>query len=240
MVIDEVFLSLQGETSFVGIPFLFLRFSGCNLKCSYCDTPAAISQASSCRIHLPTCQKTIPNPLSLQNLKEICADFEDYWWSFTGGEPLLQYQAIEEIVQTFSKPRFWMETNGTLPESITSILLENIQVWSMDIKLPSATGKSLWEIHDDFLQRIIPSKGKIILKTILAENTSLEELESLWKQFLLWSELRSDILLIFQPVTHNNLPHLTEAFSWAYERTLSFPSGRVRIIPQVHPLLRIP
>ena len=46
MKISEIFTSIQGETSFAGLPFTFVRLTGCNLRCSYCDTQYAYEEGS--------------------------------------------------------------------------------------------------------------------------------------------------------------------------------------------------
>ncbi|MFN3660476.1 MAG: radical SAM protein, partial [Brevinematales bacterium] len=114
MKIEEIFLSLQGETPFAGTPFLFVRLSGCNLRCQYCDTPAAIHPSPFCRIYLPHNEITLQNPLSVDKVATLLQSFSGYWLSFTGGEPLLQYKEIESFLQLAPHFRFWIETNGTL------------------------------------------------------------------------------------------------------------------------------
>ena len=47
MLISEIFLSIQGESTYVGMPCIFVRLAGCNLACSWCDTPYARSAENS-------------------------------------------------------------------------------------------------------------------------------------------------------------------------------------------------
>lgn len=239
MVLDEVFLSLQGETEYVGIPFLFIRFSGCNLRCTYCDTKAALTQSAFCRVHLPDYQDTLPNPVEVRTLTPFLKPYEKYWISFTGGEPLLQSEGIEAILKSLSHFRVWIETNGTLPDTLSPFLLHHVDVWSIDIKLSSVIEKDLREVQQSFFQRVARGGRKIILKIVLAQETSLHELEEFWLIFQKWKESFPYISLVFQPVTLQRRVILGETFFWAYEKTLSFSDGSVRIIPQIHPILDI-
>ncbi|MCX7881657.1 MAG: 7-carboxy-7-deazaguanine synthase QueE [Brevinematales bacterium] len=239
MRIEEIFVSLQGETPFAGIPFVFVRLSGCNLRCQYCDTPAALHESPLCRLHFPDGETTLPNPIPLESLRPFLQPFAGYWLSFTGGEPLLQAKEIETFMTLFPHFRFWMETNGTLSHHISSFLLENIEVWSMDIKLPSATTKNLWESHQHFFSSLLKAKT-IILKVVLTPTTPIEEMETLWQIFQEWKAQRPDITLVFQPMTHNTHVLTGKAFFWAYEKVLATPDGSLRILPQIHPLLHIP
>lgn len=75
LVIHEVYASIQGESSFVGLPCTFVRLSACNLRCRWCDTPQAFTGGQ--RIPLP-------------DLLERIATFGTPLVLVTGGEPLLQ------------------------------------------------------------------------------------------------------------------------------------------------------
>jgi 7-carboxy-7-deazaguanine synthase len=75
MKINEIFTSIQGETSFAGLPFTFVRLSGCNLRCTYCDTQYAYEEGEE------------------QSLEGVIAEIEKRdvpRLVITGGEPLLQ------------------------------------------------------------------------------------------------------------------------------------------------------
>jgi len=89
LVVNEVYLSLQGESTFAGLPCVFVRLTACNLRCSYCDTAYAFTEGKKwllsdviSRIHeLAKPYHTLsplPSPFSLP-LVEL-----------TGGEPLLR------------------------------------------------------------------------------------------------------------------------------------------------------
>lgn len=101
--ITEIFSSVQGEGLRQGEPTLFVRFSGCNLKCSFCDTKYAWNggqEYSTAQI--------------LEKIKKLKNDFPAQWVCLTGGEPLLQ--DVEELVRALKRERFkvQIETNATI------------------------------------------------------------------------------------------------------------------------------
>ena len=73
-VINEIYLSLQGESTFAGLPCVFIRLTACNLRCSYCDTAYAFTEgkkmsleevrAEGSRVGRAFCRSEIRNPKS--------------------------------------------------------------------------------------------------------------------------------------------------------------------------------
>lgn len=98
MRVNEIFYSIQGEGAFTGTPAVFIRLSGCNLKCDFCDTE-----------HLPYTE---------MSEDEIVAEVIKHPTKhvvITGGEPLLQ-SSFDLVTKLFFKECFiQLETNGTLP-----------------------------------------------------------------------------------------------------------------------------
>lgn len=118
--ICEIFYSLQGESTFMGLPCIFIRLSGCNLNCSWCDTRYADKASFSMNFeHI---------------LKKITA-FNCNLVEVTGGEPLLQNDTPALISLLLEKNyQVLLETNGS--QSIKNIHPGCIKV--MDIKCPSS------------------------------------------------------------------------------------------------------
>lgn len=96
--VNEIFYSLQGEGYYTGTPAVFLRLSGCNRACSFCDTDfAAFTE------------------MTAEEIARACAAFPSRHLVVTGGEPLLQLDS--DLLRTLKLHRFYVqiETNGSLP-----------------------------------------------------------------------------------------------------------------------------
>jgi 7-carboxy-7-deazaguanine synthase len=123
MQIAEIFYSIQGEGILIGIPSIFIRTTGCNLRCSYCDTTYAYENGTTMSLH------QILSEIRSFNCKNIC---------ITGGEPLLQKEIISLLNMLLEKDYdVCLETNGSVPLPMVTNR-ENLMV-SMDMKMPSST-----------------------------------------------------------------------------------------------------
>ena len=118
--ITEIFYSLQGESNTVGIPTVFIRLTGCPLRCVYCDTAYAFTGGKKISIN------------------EIIAEVEQYntpYITVTGGEPLAQAACNELLVELVNKDfKVSLETSGAI--EISNVNQRVIKV--MDLKTPSS------------------------------------------------------------------------------------------------------
>jgi 7-carboxy-7-deazaguanine synthase len=118
--ITEIFYSLQGESNTVGIPTVFIRLTGCPLRCVYCDTAYAFTGGKKI------------------NISEIIAEVEQYktpYITVTGGEPLAQPACIELLTQLLNKNfKVSLETSGAI--DISNVDQRTVKV--MDLKTPSS------------------------------------------------------------------------------------------------------
>lgn len=129
--ICEIFYSLQGESTYAGLPCVFIRMSGCNLSCTWCDTPYA---------------KTESQPLSRDQILERVGQYNCSLVEITGGEPLLQ-PGTADLAADLIKAGYQVlvETNGSL--SIAPIAPACIRI--LDIKCPSS-GESGTFLEENF------------------------------------------------------------------------------------------
>lgn len=118
--INEIFKSIQGESTFVGLPCVFVRLSGCNLRCLYCDTVYAFDNGKD---------------MEIDEICETVAGFGVNLVCITGGEPLVQNNVVELVEKLIQFGyNVLIETNGSvkigsLPDKVIKIL---------DIKCPGS------------------------------------------------------------------------------------------------------
>ena len=90
LMVNEVYLSLQGESTFAGLPCVFVRLTACNLRCSYCDTAYAFTEGH--RESLTSIREQV-HLLAEPYAGTRIAPHRLPLVEFTGGEPLLQRNA---------------------------------------------------------------------------------------------------------------------------------------------------
>ncbi|MEK6646530.1 MAG: 7-carboxy-7-deazaguanine synthase QueE [Candidatus Firestonebacteria bacterium] len=236
--ISEIFSSIQGEGIYVGKPQLFVRLCGCNLSCIYCDTKNNNFTNKNLRT-IPDVVKTIRffnNPKNLYNTVV-----------FTGGEPLLQAKFLKTISPIFKKEGFkiYLETNGILSKELKYVI-NDVDIISMDMKLPSSTGiNGLWEKHLEFLR--IASKKNTFVKTIVTPYTLNCDIK---KCVQIISKVNCNVPLVLQPATPKGtiklvpvktgikkFPTLKQLLNWYVIAKSQLTD--VRIIPQVHKIMDV-
>ncbi|HEX5399352.1 MAG TPA: radical SAM protein [Verrucomicrobiae bacterium] len=93
LVINEIYLSLQGESTFAGLPCIFIRLTACNLRCSYCDTAYAFTEGKKTALAEILAEvKKLAAPFSNSKLKTQNSKLPLI--ELTGGEPLLQKNSL--------------------------------------------------------------------------------------------------------------------------------------------------
>ena len=129
MKLSEFFISIQGESIFSGFPFVFIRLSGCNLRCRYCDTKYAWEDG-----------KEVPLEKVIDKTKK--AGFKKVL--ITGGEPLIQKDSLKLMEELASQGfQVLLETNGSLPIKDVPRKVHIV----MDIKTPGSGEEDsfLWD-----------------------------------------------------------------------------------------------
>lgn len=118
--INEIFFSLQGESSRVGLPTVFIRLTGCPLRCGYCDTAYAFTGGEN---------------LSIATILEKVSDFEPRYVTVTGGEPLAQKTCLTLLTALCDAGySVSLETSGALDVSNVDPRVSKV----MDLKTPGS------------------------------------------------------------------------------------------------------
>lgn len=176
--VNEIFYSIQGESSFIGIPCVFVRLTGCNLRCSYCDTRYAYEEGT------------------LWDIPDILDRISSYHCplvEITGGEPLIQKETPLLIRDLLDRGcHVLLETNGSRP--IRTIDERCVRI--VDIKCPSSG-----ESRSNDYRNLDDLTGQDEIKFVLGERKDYD----FAKEILISRNLANRISHppIFSPVTNS-------------------------------------
>jgi len=198
----EIFTSFQGEGTLVGVPQVMVRLRGCNLRCSYCDTPQAREEEGPCLVRRREGEaERHENPLHPGEAAELVSSlWRDFFHSvsLTGGEPLLQAGELASFLPMLKERGMpvYLETNGTLPRELARVV-EWVDWIAMDLKLPGTQqGQDLLRTHLDFLE--VARGRRVILKMVVWEGVSEEEVERFCRAA---ARAAGDSPLVLQPLS---------------------------------------
>ncbi len=248
----EMFSSVQGEGPELGTSTLFVRFAECDLRCSWCDTPQSWLRSARCRLELErgSCRfEERANPLALADVVAAAERLElarHRWVSLTGGEPLLQPEALAELAAALRGhgPLVWLETHGLHAAALARVL-PLVDCVSMDWKLASdvrrasdakgAPAAPFHDAHEAFLT-VARDAPRVVVKLVITPASQDAELDEAIER-IARTHPRACVLL--QPVTPfaQVKERPSAARLLALERRASRRLPDVRVIPQLHPLL---
>lgn len=226
----EVFCAVQGEGPYVGVRQSFVRFSGCNLNCNYCDTP--IAPPASCRYESPGKPATfsdVKNPMDPARVDQLIESYDKiHSVSLTGGEPLLHADFISALSTDVP---LYLESNMTLPDMARK--LENrVSYVSGDVKLDSGL---LEDELDSHLKNTIKcfrtlrntDSRDCFCKVVITSKTSMDDLISII------GEIHGFVsCVILQPVTQEQMAASPSFLLDCQYQLLDMVD--TRIIPQTH------
>ena len=168
--LSEIFLSIQGESTYAGLPCIFIRLAGCNLRCKYCDTTYSY--------------ETKFEKYSEDILKEIRQYKPIKLVEITGGEPLIQLEIYDLFTILYDNEyEILLETNGTIelekvPDHVTKIV---------DVKCPGSGEENSFLLENiEFI-----NKEKDEIKFVLSDKNDYD-----WaKNFIKKHDLQKFIIL---------------------------------------------
>ena len=247
ILVSEVFSAIQGEAALVGERQIFVRLTGCNIRCTYCDQPEALERtAGPCRIETTAGRRDWSieaSPLAIDRVIGAVANlweqFPHHSISLTGGEPLLQGTRVELLVKRFAE-RGWpvmLETNGTLVPPLRK-LVAHLTYVSMDVKLRSVDGELVAPTTQaKFLSETLASGVRTWVKVVIGPDTDLDEFDSAIAMVAQTSAGHAVPVEVFlQPLTPfgaATAAPLPEQVLELHERSLRI-HPRVRVVPQTH------
>ncbi len=235
----EIFSSVQGEGPIIGCRQVFVRFTGCNLSCSYCDTPTDPAPSFCMVEEYPGAGNfvAVENPLDVKRAAALIDGFDlslHHSVSLTGGEPLMHTDYLLELIPGIKHARrgIYLETNGTLPRQLERII-HLLDYVAMDIKLPGTAGTSpMWEEHRQFLR--VAAGRQVCVKIVVNSLTHPREIE---RAAAIVCEVSDEIPLIIQPVTSSGRFCLDAASVHSFQLIALNILRDVRVIPQTHVMM---
>lgn len=183
MKINEIFYSIQGEGKWTGLPNIFIRTTGCNLRCSYCDTKYAYSDGKE---------------MSIEKIVESISKYPCKNIFLTGGEPLLQDETLD-LIKSLQKMNYkiCLETNGSI--NIENRLKKSDLIISLDIKCPSSN------MHEkNCMENINLLKKNDQLKFIIDDKKDYIYAKKIIQQY------KPKCTIFFQPVWGNDPKKLAD------------------------------
>lgn len=152
MRITEIFYSIQGESSFAGLPCVFVRLTWCNLRCTWCDSEYTFTGGTE---------------MTVDEVMETVRGYGCKLVEITGGEPLVQKRECSELVRRLCDEGFTVliETGGSLDTSV----LDSRAIKILDVKCPGSgeAERNYWPN----LERLNPQDE---IKFVIADRTDFD------------------------------------------------------------------
>ena len=193
LLVNEIFYSIQGESTHSGRPCIFVRLTGCNLRCSYCDTRYAYEQGAK---------------MELTEIVSRIADYKCPLVEITGGEPLLQSKTPTLIYKLLENGyEVLMETNGSL--DISGVDGRCIKI--VDIKCPTSGESDKNDMEN--LKRLRPKdQVKFVIENRIDYEYAKETIDSNCPDF-------PEEQILFSPVSEGIAP--SQLAKWILEDNLN-------------------
>jgi len=177
--ISEIFYSLQGESNTVGIPTVFIRLTGCPLRCHYCDTSYAFTGGER---------------LTISAIIDQVKHYTTRYVTVTGGEPLAQVDSIELMTALIAQGYdVSLETSGAL--DISNVDARVVKV--MDLKTPSSG-----EVDKNRYENIQFLNSKDQVKFVIGNTEDYDWSKSMLSKY----DLASRCQILFSPVMDQMQP----------------------------------
>lgn len=189
--VTEIFYSLQGETKTVGLPTVFVRLTGCPLRCQYCDTTYAFKGGRL---------------MSLNDIVKKVKSFHPRYVTVTGGEPLAQPACIP-LLKTLCDEGFnvSLETSGAIDISQVDSRVMRV----VDLKTPGS--KEMEKNLYNNIEKILPQDH---IKFVICDRNDYEWSKKIMREY----QLNEKCEVLFS-VSHEELPHQQLA-DWIIEDNL--------------------
>jgi len=230
--LSEIFTSIEGEGILFGTKTMFVRLSGCPLKCHWCDTPYALSMESGSSYSTAEASRLISENLQPNTYKV----------NFTGGEPLAQHKAVMELAHYVKGLGIKTYLESACYDSARfAKVLPEIDICKIEFKLKDSRAvdeKNHATLIKNELEclKLAVGSGKITyIKIVVTNSSSLKEFQELLQKMFSMVAPQDIAGFIIQPSHKIDEPTLERLFGF-YD--VVYPKyNDVRIIPQLHKVI---
>lgn len=230
----EIFTSVEGEGILYGTKTLFVRLAGCPFKCFYCDTKDSLPMNSGQEYTLE----------DACNLIEKNLEKNTYKVNFTGGDPLVQSEAVLEMAKFVKTKKISTYLESSCYDSQKFLqILPYVDYIKIEFKTPESEFvdpqhySKLLENELQCLNYAVNSKKTTYIKVVISSKTELEPFKELLEK--VFSIIKSEIAgFIIQPTYGIAEPSLKQLFSF-YDEVYPYYKN-VRIVPQLHKFIGAP
>jgi len=231
----EIFTSIEGEGILYGTKTLFVRFAGCPYSCFYCDTLDALPLDSGEEYSLDEACTLIDKNLQKNTYKV----------NFTGGEPLIQHEAVYELAKYVkSKGILTYLESACFDSGKFSYVLPSIDLIKIEFKtddsefVDSKHYPNLIKNTLECLQAAITSNKITYIKIVVSSKTELSSFKELLEQIFKITSKKNLSGFIIQPTTSISEPTLEQLLVF-YDNVYPY-YDEVRVVPQLHKIISAP
>lgn len=232
--LTEIFTSIEGEGILFGTKTMFVRLAGCPLKCHWCDTPYALPMDSGSDYSIDEVKELISNSLHPNTYKV----------NFTGGEPLVQHEAVIELAKFVRQKgiKTYLES-ACYDTARFAKVLPHIDLIKVEFKLKDSKVVdekhygSLLESELDCLKLAIGNGKTTYIKVVVTNLSSLKEFKELVHEVFRAAKPAEIAGFIIQPSYKIDEPTLDVLFGF-YDAI--YPVyDQVRVVPQLHKVIGV-
>ena len=231
--IFEVFTSIEGEGLLYGTKTLFIRLAGCPLTCFYCDTPEALPIDSGTEYEIGEACALIDSVLQEHTYKV----------NFTGGEPLIQHEAVAEMARHVQSKgvRTYLES-ACFDAARFSHVMPTMDILKIEFKTADSKVSKDEKHYDKLINETIKclksatmAKKIVYVKIVVSSKTSRDDFQTLVNK--VFDNVQAETISGFfiQPTTSIAEPRLEELVAFYDLAIVRYDN--VRIVPQLHKLM---
>jgi len=231
--IFEVFTSIEGEGLLYGTKTLFVRLAGCPFTCFYCDTPEALPAGSGKEYTLEAARELVSSSLRPHTYKV----------NFTGGEPLVQHEAVAELarhaqslgVRTYLESSCYDSRRFSHVMGHMDILKVEFKTADSEFARDTAHYGRLLEEAARCLAAAARAKKSVYVKVVVSARTRAADLESLLGRVFEAAPPEAVSGIYVQPTSGVEEPRLEHLVALHDAACRTYPE--VRVVPQLHKLM---